>query len=89
VSEFWFRHNARSRGPGLPIHTNGWILLGAWVSYMLLYPFAFEYAYGTPPNLIARAILIAVVTIPALMLARRKTAPPTPEATPPPPKPED
>jgi hypothetical protein len=75
MSAYWFRANERSRGPGLPMHTNGWILLGAWVSYMLLYPFAFEYVTGEPPDLLARAVLIAVVTVPALWLAMRKTAP--------------
>ena len=78
MGEPWFRRNERGgKGPGLPIHRNGWILLGFYVAYLFLFPFGLEYWFGYPPETMERFIAILAVTIPVYVLAWKKTqAPP-------------
>jgi hypothetical protein len=71
----WFRRNERGIGPGLPIHRNGWILLGAFVAYLIVFPAALEAYLGYPAGTRLRFIAILAVTIPVFVLAWRKTAP--------------
>jgi hypothetical protein len=75
MSAPWFRRNERNGSPGLPIHRNGWILLGAFVAYLIAFPVMLEWLLGYPPEFRERAIAIIVVTAPVLMLAWKKTAP--------------
>ena len=75
----WFRRNARSgRGFGLPIHRNGWILLGAYMVYLALFPLALELWLGYPPGRIARLLAIVLISIPVLIIVLKKTAPAEP-----------
>ena len=77
MGEPWFRRNVRSgRGFGLPIHRNGWILLGAYIAYIALFPLGLEYWFGYPPDTTERFIAIIAVSIPVLLIALKKTAPP-------------
>jgi hypothetical protein len=71
----WFRRNERGAGPGMPIHRNGWILLGGFVVYLIVFPLLLEWVLGYPPEMLERAIAILVVTVPVMLLAWRKTAP--------------
>lgn len=69
----WFRHNERGIGPGRPIHRNGWILLGAYVGILIVFPVLLEAALGYPPGTTERFIFIVSVTVPFAWLAMRKT----------------
>jgi hypothetical protein len=70
----WFRRNERGIGPGLPIHRNGWILLGAYVAFLILFPWPLEAWLGYPPETLERFITMLAVTIPVFVLAWKKTA---------------
>jgi len=59
----------------MPIHRNGWILLGGFVVYLIVFPLLLEWLLGYPPEMLERAIAILVVTVPVMLLAWRKTAP--------------
>jgi hypothetical protein len=74
MSQPWFRRNERGIGPGLPIHRNGWILLGGFVAYLVVFPLLLEWLLGRPPGTPERFFAIVIVTAPVFLLAWRKTA---------------
>lgn len=73
MREPWFRRHGRGLGPGLPIHRNGWILLGAYVGFLILFPLPLEYVLGYPPDTWARALTMLAVTIPVGWIALQRT----------------
>jgi hypothetical protein len=76
MSEPWFRRNERGiGGPGMPIHRNGWILLGGFVAYLITFPLLLQVLLGYPPGTPERFFAIIGVTVPVFLIAWRKTAP--------------
>ena len=73
MNEPWFRHNRRGFGPGLPVHRNGWIALGAYVALLILFPWPLEYFLGYPPGTVARFLTILALSTAFGIVAYFKT----------------
>jgi hypothetical protein len=73
MSELWFRHNERGFGPGLPIHRNGWIVLGSYLVILVSFPWLLEAWLGYDPRSYQRFLFMVLVTIPFGYVAWRRT----------------
>ena len=73
MSEPWFRPNQRGYGPGLPIHRNGWIILGAYIVALIGFPWALEWWLGYDPTTRHRFYAILAISIPFGVIVWRKT----------------
>ena len=73
MNEPWFRQKERGIGPGLPIHRNGWILLGLYVAFLIVFPGPLEYWLGYPPDTLTRVLTMLAVTLPVGWLAFNRT----------------
>jgi hypothetical protein len=73
MREPWFRRNERGLGLGLPIHRNGWILLGAYVGFLIAFQIPLEYLLGHAPDTLTRALTMLAVTIPFAWIVLQRT----------------
>ena len=69
----WFRRKERGIGPGLPIPRNGWILLGLYVGFLIVFPIPLEYWLGYPPDMLTRVLTMAAITLPMGWIAFSRT----------------
>lgn len=73
MSEPWFRRNQRGYGPGLPIHRNGWIVLGTYVAALVAFPWVLQAWLGYDPRSYQRFAVILLISIPFFVILWRKT----------------
>jgi hypothetical protein len=73
MSDPWFRPNQRGFGPGLPIHRNGWIVLGAYIAALIAFPWVLEWWIGYDPRSHQRFLAIIAISIPFAIVVWRKT----------------
>lgn len=73
MSEPWFRRNQRGYGPGLPIHRNGWIVLGTYVAALVAFPWVLQAWLGYDPRSYQRFTAIILISIPFFVILWRKT----------------
>ena len=73
MSEYWFRPKEKGIGAGVPISWKGWALFLAYLGSILAVPSALQLAIGYEGNVPLRLACVAVISVPFLYVAWRKT----------------
>jgi hypothetical protein len=73
MTDYWFRPKERGIGAGVPLNWKGWALFGGYLAAIVAVPTAWEFILGYPGTLLLRFLGVALVSVPFLLIAWRKT----------------
>ena len=73
MSDYWFKPKQRGIGAGVPLNWKGWALFGAFVGAILAVPFGLRLAIGYEGSPLLRIAVVAIISVPFLWLAWKKT----------------
>jgi hypothetical protein len=73
MTEYWFRPKERGIGAGVPLNWKGWALFGSYIGCILAVPTAWQYVLGYEGTVLLRIVSVALVSVPFLYTAWKKT----------------
>lgn len=73
MTEYWFKPKQRGIGAGVPLNWKGWALLVAFVGAIIGVPSGVSLVIGYEGSVVLRAFIVALISIPFLFIAWKKT----------------